>query len=96
MIYISGKITAPTKEEYQKNIQRFFEVEKLLDEPCYNPARNDQNHPEWTYEEHLVEDLCTIWLELPRMYFMKGWEESRGARIEMELAKRLGLEIEYE
>lgn len=99
MIYISGSITNPYPEIQKKNLYRFFEVEKILEErgeTCYNPAKNEERHPEWNYEQYLVEDLCTIWLELPDMYFMKNWKESRGARLEHELATRLGLHIEYE
>lgn len=102
MIYISGKITDSDPEVQKKNLARFFEVEDRLENEmqglnfCYNPARNEAKHPDWNYEQHLIEDLCVIWLQLPEMYFMKGWKESRGARLEMELAKRLGLHCEYE
>lgn len=98
MIYISGKITDSDPEVQKKNMARFFEVEKefnLKGEKCLNPAKQGDS-PDKTYEYYLVDDLITIWLELPEMYFMKGWQESRGARLEHELAQRLGLHCDYE
>lgn len=96
MIYISGKITDPNPEVQKQNLARFFEVEKMLHAHCYNPAKNEDKHPDWTYEQYLAEDLLVILMQRPDMFFMKGWQESRGARLEHELAQRLRLDCEYE
>ena len=95
MIYISGKITNEDKEIQAKNLARFFEVEKELGERCINPARHGDS-PDRSYESYVIQDLILIFAHRPELYMMKGWEESRGARLEWELAHQLGLTITYE
>ena len=99
MIYISGPITSSDKDEYRKNIKRFSDIQLILNAQgldTYNPAIHDELHPDWTYEQYLVNDILVIVDQKPDMFFMKKWEQSRGARIEMELAKRFGLKIDFE
>lgn len=96
MIYISGKIADSDEVKLHENLEKFFSVEKRLGidpSECFNPARLPQNN---TYEYLLTRCLLEIFEKKPDMYFMIGWEESRGARLEHELAKQLNLKIEYE
>lgn len=95
MKYLSGKITNDDKEIQKKNLERFFEVEKALGERCLNPATHGDS-PDRSYESYLIQDLILIMAHRPDMYMLKNWEESRGARLEWELAKQLNLKIEYE
>ena len=95
MIYLSGKITDPNPEIQKKNLERFYEIEKKLGEKCLNPADHGDG-PDRSYESYLVQDIILIFENRPDMYMMKGWEESRGARLEHELALQMGLKIEYE
>lgn len=97
MIYLSGKITDETRDRETQNMQRFFELEQQFIKDgvaVFNPAVLEE--PGWTWEQYLARDLFFIYQSLPTMYMMKGWEDSRGARLEYETAKLLGLEIEYE
>ena len=41
---------------------------------------------------HLREDIARL-VRCHAIYRLKGWEHSRGAKIEVELAEKLGLEI---
>ncbi len=96
MIYISGKIADVDESKVNRNLQRFFDIENALsDKECdfFNPARLSQGN---TYEYLLTQCILVITEKRPDMYFMTGWEESRGARLEHELAKQLNLKIEYE
>jgi hypothetical protein len=94
MIYLSGKITDPDREVMKANLLRFFEKAKEFKEPVFNPA--DLETEGFTWEDYLVRDLLFIYNNRPKIYFMDGWESSRGARLEHTLAEYLGLEMEYE
>ena len=98
MIYISGPITNEDKDTQKKNMDRFFEVERDFNKKgftCINPARNGDS-PDKTYEYYLAKDLIDIFENEPDFYFLKGWENSRGARLEHEICVQLGLGIRYE
>lgn len=95
--YISGKITDGEKET--PNFDFFYEAEEMLKkregcEKIFNPARLELDSKTW--EEYLTRDLMWISDNKPTMYFLPNWKESRGARLEHEWAKSLGLPIEYE
>lgn len=95
-IYLSGPMTG--YPDY--NRPAFFAAEQalstLLDAEFINPARLDsQAKPEWQWEDYMRAALrgmlgaCTI-------YMLNGWENSRGAKIELELANELGMTVMYQ
>jgi hypothetical protein len=97
MIYISGKITDETREKELANLKRFDEKEVELAElgwDVFNPGRLEC--PGWKWEQYLARDLLVIFKNRPVMYMMTGWEESRGARLEYQVALLLGLQITFE
>jgi hypothetical protein len=97
MIYLSGKITDPDPKVQKANLQRFFEVERGFlgrGKTCFNPARLEQvGKP---YEYYLAYEILWIVKNHPILFMMKGWEESRGSRLEHAVAKQLCLTIMYE
>jgi hypothetical protein len=96
MIYISGKITDKNKEIEELNRKKFHEIERkfLIDGiKCFNPA--SFGHEE-SWETCLAKDLLWIYENRPKIYALKEWETSRGARLEIEFAKMIGLEVIYE
>lgn len=95
--YISGKIT--NGESEQPNFKYFFEAEELLwkREDCttvFNPAKLEEKEYA-TWEHYLARDVKYIIDNRPTLYMLPNWEESKGARLEHELAKLLDLPIEY-
>jgi hypothetical protein len=94
MIYISGPITDSDPAQQKKNVERFYEVEALMKEPCFNPADIQTEDGYW--EKYIAQEVVWMTLNHPKMYFMKGWQDSLGARIEHEVAEHLGLEMNYE
>lgn len=89
-IYISGKITG------LDNYAEIFEKkEKELTEQghfVFNPAK----HPDmFSWQQFMELDLKALSF-CDSIYMMKGWETSKGATLELEEAKRLGIEIIYE
>lgn len=96
MFYLSGKITDVSKEKEKVNIQNFFNVEKELVErgfEVFNPARLEEEGRSW--EWYLSRDLKWIGDNRPTLYMLPGWEVSKGARLEVEYARLIGLRIIY-
>lgn len=94
MLYISGKITDVSREKELVNLQNFFNVEKELIARgfnVFNPARLEEDCRSW--EWYLARDLKWINDNRPILYMLPGWQESRGARLEVEFAKLLGVRI---
>jgi hypothetical protein len=93
-LYISGSITAPTPTEQADNLLRFHEVAERLRKDghdVFNPAELEVTGATWEY--YLTRDLVWIYEHRPTLYLLNGWEKSRGARLEVELAKLLGLPL---
>ena len=97
MIYLSGAISNSDKKIQDENVRRFFEVEDKLvgkGHDIVNPARLEE--PGYTWEDYLARDLAFICEYKPELYMLKGWEESKGARLEMAMAHYLHLPVTYE
>jgi hypothetical protein len=94
MIYLSGPISNSDPKIQQENLDRMNEKASQMSEPCFNPATLETKG--WTWEKYLVRDLMWIATNRPKLYMMKGWETSKGCRLEHELAIFLDLPIEYE
>ena len=97
-IYISGKITGLPWEEALK---KFQEAEDYLNgkygylqvEPI-NPTKIKQI-PEATWAQCMKEDIGEL-LNCDGIFMLKGWGESKGARIEHGIARELKLVVEYQ
>lgn len=92
LYYISGKITAPTREQELLNIEVFYLVERELIArgfEVFNPARLEVDGKPW--EWYLARDLKWINDNKPALYMLPGWQDSRGARLEYEYARMLNL-----
>jgi hypothetical protein len=91
-IYISGKITGTI--DY---IQRFESAEKALSNYIViNPAKvNAQLPKETVWEEYMKMSMCMLKM-CNAIYMLKGWEDSKGARLEYEFAKSKNYKIFFE
>lgn len=93
--YLSGKITDVTRELERANMQKFYEVERELIArgfDVFNPARLEEYGMTW--EQYLARDLKWIYENRPMLYLIDDtWHQSRGARLEVEFARLLGLSI---
>lgn len=93
-IYISGKISGLTPDEYRAN---FLEAARQLHAQGYeviNPIFNgvDATQP---WQVHMKADIRLL-LECDAIYMLPNWELSNGATLEREIAKALDFVIEYE
>jgi hypothetical protein len=99
LIYVAGPYRATSKAGVTRNINHAKnEAKKLWVAgwsvicPHMNTAHLDGVVPEDAFLAGDIEILkrCdAIWMLL-------GWDKSLGARVEMELAKQIGLEVYYE
>lgn len=92
-IYISGKITGTT--DY---IQRFDSAEKALSKYhiVINPAKvNAQLPKETVWEEYMKMSMCMLEM-CNAIYMLKGWEDSKGARLEYNYAVENNYKIIFE
>lgn len=95
-IFISGKISG---EPVIDTVRRFQSVEfdMKISEPTefINPLELPGIHFGISYEEAM--NICLTALETcDTIYMLRDWQESKGARMEHERAKELGLKIMYQ
>lgn len=88
-IYISGKITgiedtAPALFEAAENkLSKYFTV--------VNPLKLNHDHNK-TWESYMRVDLAEL-LKCEFIYLLPNWKDSKGARIEMQLAADLQMPV---
>ena len=83
--YISGKISGlPTDQVTAKFKQAEQQIRAFGHEPV-NPTNNGLGS-EASWNEHLVADVALL-LECDAIYLLKDWGDSRGSRIEANIAE---------
>lgn len=105
VVFISGRITAPTSFQMAENVRHARMVSIKLMKRGYAvfcPHLNTVNmggvlhkDPEEDFERWIAMDLellsrCDI------IFMLRGWRQSRGSKREYAKAKELGLEVLYE
>lgn len=93
MIYISGPMTGLAAHNYPA----FFEAEYELTERGHqvlNPARHFDGDRSRTYAEYFRADVEDL-LKAVGVYMLPGWENSKGAILERDLARAIGLYVHY-
>ena len=91
IIYISGKITGLPFEEVEAN---FYNAQNRLEEKGFkvvNPLNNGLSiHDKW--QNHMKADIKLL-MECNTIYLLSNWKDSRGARIERDIAVALGYDV---
>ena len=93
-IYIAGKITGFTREEYcakfsamQRELER--QGHKVMN-PAYVNATDGFEHEEYLHVCYAMLDVCDT------VYMLRDWQTSKGARLELQYAADHQKEILYE
>lgn len=92
-IYISGKITGIEKEaeaifeEAENNL-------KLLGYEVVNPLKLNHNHDK-SWHAYMKEDIKAL-CDCDHIFMLDNWLDSKGARIEFEIACKLDIKIVYQ
>ena len=90
VIYLSGPISGT--KDYR---ERFEAAEKKMKDAVtvvINPARQPEGLSREAYMRRALDDVC----ECDMIYMLRGWELSRGARVERALAEYLDKVVAYE
>lgn len=90
--YISGKITGLNENEYISNFRNGCEAIVVLDYTPVNPLDNAKDG--LSYAELMRKDIAVL-VECDAICMLPDYRESRGARLELEIAKVIGLKIYY-
>jgi len=91
--YISGPITGMPDQ----NKAAFQAAEELIKSsgceavnPLTNPIHETREDDTWT--GYMRRDICLL-MDCDAVMTLSGWEKSRGAKIEVELAKKLRIPV---
>lgn len=93
-VYISGKISG---ENYEKVTQKFNQAAAQVSAYGYtpiNPLDNGVHHAE-EWNKHMAADIAML-LECEAIYLLTDWNDSKGARIEKNIAEEIGIEIMHQ
>jgi len=88
-LYLSGGMTGIP----EKNYWAFRDNTALLREAGYsvvNPWELDEQDRRATWEECLRRDIVEMMQRCDAIAVLPGWKKSKGAKLEVEIAKRLG------
>lgn len=92
--YISGKITGIENKANELFEKGCYEAEKLgLGNPV-NPMTLPHDHDK-SWINFMKEDVKAM-LDCENVYMLNNWKDSKGATIEHDIAKSLGLNIVYQ
>ncbi len=87
-IYISGPMTG--YENYNQEAFAAAEKELKRDYVVINPAKNSIEDGSWV--DYMRMDIKQL-MDADCIYMLKGWNESRGARLEHFIASELDMVI---
>lgn len=91
-VYISGPISG---YDIQERRMVFGQVANRLVELGYdvvNPMDNEDDSHRLTWEEYMRKDITQL-MQCDCIVLLSGWEKSRGARLEKQIAEELGMEV---
>lgn len=93
-VYISGQITGLEPQEAQ---ERFEGAEYLLENIGLTPINPLKNGLPFnsSWEEHLVKDIEML-MSCNAIMLLGNWGNSKGARIEKQIAEEMGLKVLHE
>jgi hypothetical protein len=101
-VYIAGPMTGYPLYNFEQFFAWAAAIRSTGDTPL-NPAEHDVRkmfngwvYDEAGYDEIIEYDLNLIRKEADRMFMLRGWNFSKGAQMEHDLAVELGLNIQYE
>lgn len=93
-VYISGAIAHHDIDERRR---AFGDAARFLDLKGFEPVNPfDNGLPEDAdWREHMRADMALL-IGCDRIYMLGGWEKSKGAKLELDVASSCGIEVMFE
>lgn len=93
-IYISGKITGLDLHVAESYFQLVEDRLQALGHIPINPMKVLPYDPKHTWKDYMIADIEAL-LRCDSCFMLDNWKESKGANLEHDIAKGLGLKIYY-
>lgn len=93
-IYLAGKITGLPVEDYTANFNYWKGHFQKLGFKVISPIDLPHKHADM-WQEYMKEDIAAM-VKCKYLFAMVGWQNSKGAKIEVELARALKINIYYQ
>jgi hypothetical protein len=94
-IYISGKISGLPIQPVIEKFKWHAVFLELKGHESINPFDVSPLDESKDWHDYMIEDIAALF-KCEAIYMLKDWGQSRGARIEYQIAKELGLQIFFE
>lgn len=93
-VYISGAIA---HHDLKERMLVFRNAEQYLRKKGYEPVNPFKNGlpQEAHWREHMRADIMML-LQCDGIYMLNGWELSKGAKLELDVASSCGIKVFYE
>lgn len=91
-IYISGQISGLIRDDAQKNFDCAERYLRSLGFKVLNPMKLNPYNPDWSWQQYMLEDIRELF-ECDAIFLLDNWVNSRGARIELNIAHEMGMQI---
>lgn len=96
VIYISGPMTGLPDFNREAFFKAERELAKLVSADFVNPARINGTETEgWKWADYMRVALREM-MAADCIYMLEGWEKSKGALLELEVAKQLGMSVMFQ
>ena len=93
-IYISGKITGLKPVVAKQNFKTIENQIKKEGNIAVNPFNVLPFEEHYTWRDYMKADIKAL-VECDAIYMLPDYKDSKGALLELEIAKGLGMRIEY-
>lgn len=93
-IYISGQITGLDIKVAQNYFDTIEDELTKSGHTAINPMKLVPYHPDHTWHHYMAEDIKAL-LYCDAIFMLENWTNSKGAKIEHDIAKGLGLPVYY-
>jgi hypothetical protein len=91
-VYISGPIKG--NDNYVDDFSKAESTLRSLGYKTVNPVTLP-HATDATYADYMRVDIIAM-LDCDRIYLLRGWEQSQGAKLEFEVAAMCGMSVGYE
>lgn len=93
-MYISGAIAHHDINERRQTFAKAARRLRAMSYEPVNPFDNGVPH-DAHWRDHMKADIALL-LDCDLIYMLHGWEMSKGAKLELDVASSCGIEVTYE